>query len=176
MANRALVKKRHEDAVLEDFVAFLNHRFKARYSIEARPDPPEAIIRGSRRRRWVEVADVFYSRDYAHDILSYATPGERHHDTSGIVQYDVDGKLARQFVSILQKKVMKKSYLSFRERYGPGLLLLVINHPWFDDRTVWYMKNATRAASWEKDLGCFSSVYFSFRLGSGWSYKRWRYA
>jgi hypothetical protein len=162
--------------MVAEFIRFLNRRFRARYALESQPDPPEAIIRSSRRRRWVELADIFYSADYAHDVLSYATPGERHHSTSGIVQHDVDGRLAREFVRVLRRKLTKKSYIPVRDRFGPGFLILAIHHPWFDGRTVADMRAATRAAAWHGDLGCFASVFICVREGGGYAYRRWRYA
>src|SRR6266850_1682753 len=134
MNKRKPIHQQHERAVVLDFLALLNKRYRARYVVEATPDPPEALIRSGRRRKWVEVADVFHSDDWAHDVFSYATLGEIHHDTSGQVKVDVDDKLASRFIQVLKSKLTKKTYEPFRDEIGPGYLVIFLHHPWLDDR------------------------------------------
>jgi hypothetical protein len=176
MNKRKPIQQQHERAVIHDFLAWLNKRYGARYVVDSIPDPPEAIIRSGRKFRWVEVADVFYSDEWARDVVSYATPGESHYNTSGRVKVNVDDRLASRFIRVLKSKLTKKTYERFRDDIGPGYLVLVLHHPWLDNRCFHLMKQACVKESWEGDLGCFSSVYVSYRLTQDPEYKRWTYA
>src|SRR5438093_12245690 len=83
MSRRKPIQKQQERGVVALFLQWLKRRDGSSWGVDSEPDPPEAVIRDGTRVRWVEVASVFPSDDYAHDAWSHATPGEEPFDTSG---------------------------------------------------------------------------------------------
>jgi hypothetical protein len=73
----------------------------------------------------------------------------------------MDISFAKSFVSVIKKKLEKKSYVPWLEQYGPGYLVIPIKHPWFDGQTVRLMKKAS-AGCCVNDIGCFRSVHIAF--------------
>jgi hypothetical protein len=136
------------------------------------PNPPEAIISSPRTTRWVEVGTAFWNEAYAQDLYSYATPGEEHKPVSNGPFKGMDKRFAKSFASVLKKKLEKTSYIPWRDRYGPGYLILPIKHPWFDRTTVGIMKEVWRTCT-VKDIGCFRSIYIAFPSLGRIGFKRW---
>jgi len=173
-AKRRSVKKQHERAVVQDFLEWLNARRGTQFKVIEEPDRPDAIIRSTRVTRWVEVTDAFWTEDWAKDLYSYATPGEEHKPVESGPYTGMDESLASHFVQVLVNKLKKRSYLQSLEKYGPGYLLVPINHPLFNVRTVWEMKDLWRAKQPVQNLGCFKDVYFAFPTAKGQVFRKWR--
>jgi len=161
MVDRRPIQQAHEQAYVDRFLAFFNRAYHADFKVISEPNPPEAVIRSSRSIRWVEVSTSFWNKAYAKDLYSYATPGEAHKPVGQWPFQDMDNTFAANFVSVVKKKLEKKSYVPWRDQHGPGYLVIPINHPWFDERTVMCMKDAL-AASTINDIGCFRSIYVAF--------------
>ena len=164
MSGRRQIQQAHERAQVAIFVQWLNVRYRSKFEVVAEPNPPEAIIRSGRTTRWVEVTDAFWSDSYAKDEYSYVTPGERHQPIGSGPFVDPDSGFAERFVDVIRKKLEKKSYLSSKEAYGPGYLLVPVMYPLYNSQSLWYMKQAW-ARTEIQDLGCFRSVYMTFRSG-----------
>lgn len=173
MADRRPVQKQHERAVLRDFLAWLNVRRGTQFEVIAEPDPPEAIIKSVRAIRWLEVTDAFWTKDYAQDIYSYATPGEEHKQVGAGPFARMDELFGRRFVQAVANKLNKPNYLPFLERYGKGYLLVPIHHPWFDGSTIQEMKCLWRSKQPVEDLGCFKELYIAFSSLNRRTFRRW---
>jgi hypothetical protein len=84
----------------------------------------------------------------------------------------MDQNFALNFISVLKKKFEMKSYVSYRDKYGPGYLIVPIRHPWFNGDTVRFMKQAWVDCS-VNDIGCFRSVRIAFRSAKKIRFLRW---
>lgn len=166
MHRRRDTQQAHERAQVAAFISWLNSRYRAHYEVVAEPNPPEAIIRSGRTTSWVEVTDAFWSDAFAQDEYSYATPGEKHTAVSSGPFLEPDAGFAARFVDVVRKKLEKKSYLTSKEAYAPGYLLVPVMYPLFSARSLGCMKEAWSRIHVE-DLGCFRGVYMSVQLGRG---------
>jgi hypothetical protein len=178
MADRRPIKKKHEQFHIKNFVDWLNATYQCDYKVIAEPEPPEAVIQSKTRISWVEISTAFLDIGYARDVMSYATPGEKHVSVSGNIYGDPDQIAAKNFVDVVKKKLEKTSYLPVAEKYGPGYLVIPIHNPFFTTETIEYMKE-----EWAKttidDLGCFKSVRISYQpiigvtVQPNWVFYRW---
>lgn len=133
-----------------------------------RPDPPDAIVRSGSVTRWIEIADVYWTDAWAKDLNSYATPEELHEPIDSGLYGGMDETLALRFVKILKSKIGKRTYKAFREKYGPGYLVLSIMSPFFDSRnSVDAMKHHWRSSGEVENLGYFRGV-FVICMARGW--------
>ena len=172
MANRRPVQQAHERAYVDHFLNWFNHAHRSKFKVISEPNPPEAVIRSSRTTRWIEVSTAFWNDAYAKDLYSYATPDEVHKPVGSRPFREMDNNFAHNFVSVVKKKLEKKSYVPWQTKHGPGYLVIPIEHPWFDQQTVSSMK-----AAWESykinDLGCFRGVYIAFPSRNEIKFSRW---
>ena len=178
MANRKPIKKEHERFHISNFVEWLNKTYHCTYRVISEPEPPEAVIQSKYRKSWIEVSTAFLNTDYARDVMSYVTPGEKHVSIAGNSIVNPDKFFAKSFVSVVKKKLEKRSYLSITEELGPGYLVIPILNPFFDDQTLSLMKE-----EWDNikinDLGCFKSIRISFQPKVGitvqhyWKFYKW---
>lgn len=173
MTNRRhSVKKDHERFQVGLLLDALNARHKSDYVVISEPDPPEAIIKSRRTKRWVEVVTIFLNDDFARDLNSFATEGEQHYSISGTLIVGPDEQFTKRFVSTVQDKLQKKSYEEFRDSFGPGYLLVSIHNPFFDDNTLTMIQEQW-CASKLNDLRCFRSIYLTYRVEQGYRVRRW---
>lgn len=178
MVDRGPIKKENERFHINNFMEWLNKTYHSSYRVIAEPEPPEAIIESKYRRSWIEISNAYMSAEYAQDLVSYVTPGEKHKSVNGEISVDIDRNAAKKFVNVVKKKLEKKSYLPVAEEYGPGYLIIPIYNPFFDEHTLSLMKE-----EWKKteinDLGCFKSVRISFQPKIGitvqpyWKFYLW---
>lgn len=172
VADRRSIKQAHEQFHVANFLKWLNSTYRTDYVVVAEPDPPEAIIRSSRRTRWVEVTTAFLNSEFAQDVVSYATPGEEHKSIDGKLIVGPDEQFAHSFVDVVKKKLQKRTYAKFAQDYGPGFLIVPIHNPLFDQTTFDFMKRIW-AETRVNDLGYFSSVRFAYRFGYDWKLHLW---
>lgn len=170
---RHAVKQAHERYQVGLLLKALNHRYRSRYVVTSEPEPPEAIIKSSRTTRWVEVVTAYMNADFAKDLNSFATEGETHHSISGQLIVGPDEEFSRNFVSVVRAKLEKKTYEEFRDRYGPGYLLVSIQYPLFGADTLLSIAEHWHAAN-INDLQCFKSIYLTYRIENGYRVKRWK--
>lgn len=142
MPDRRPIQQVHERTFIRQFLEWFNIAYRCKFEIIAEPNPPEAIIRTKRTTRWVEVSTAFWNEAYARDLYSYATPGEIHKPIDSGPYINIDKQFTTSFVSVLKKKLEKASYENYRDRYGPGYLIIPIKHPWFDGATADMMKKS----------------------------------
>jgi hypothetical protein len=171
MNNRRSTQQAHERAQVAAFLRYLNKRHRASFETISEPNPPEAIIRSGRTTRWVEVTDAFLDDDFARDEVSYATPGEIHRPTKKTFYVGPDEQYAERFVDVVRKKLEKRSYISFANKYGPGYLIVPLLNPLFTASSMPYLVEAYKAAT-IADLRCFRSIYIRPMMGRG-EFIRW---
>lgn len=171
--NRRVVQEAHERFNIQVFLDELNRRHRASYRVISEPNPPEAIIQSKKKTSWVEVTSAFMNRQFAEDAWSFATPGETHRPMPSDVIVGPDAQFAANFVSVIKKKLEKKSYDEFRDRHGPGYLLVSIQYPLFGRDTPRFMRRAWESATLA-DRGCFRSIYFVIRAYGGYRVVQWR--
>ena len=169
---RRSVQEAHERFVVKQLLAALNHRHRASFVVTAEPNPPEAIIRSGRTVRWVEVVTAFWNEAEAKDLYSYATPGEKYAPANEGLLMGMTPEFSENFANVVQKKLEKDTYLSFRDSYGPGYLAVSVQFPFFKRDTLAFMRRAWNSRN-VADLGCFSSVYLVYRVFDGYKVERW---
>lgn len=176
MANRRPVQQAHERAYVQHFLEWFNRAYRSDFAVVCEPNPPEAIIRSSQKTtRWLEVTTAFWNDDYARDLYSHATPDEKHIPVSPGPYHDMDQRFVQSFVSVVAKKLKKKSYVPWRDQYGGGYLVVPIEYPWFDGRTRILLKAAWKNCSIH-NLRCFRSVYIAFPSLNTIRISRWSIA
>ena len=170
---RSTVKEKHERYQVGLLIRELNRRHRSKYRVIAEPDPPEAIIQSGRTTRWAEVVTAFWNEAFAKDLNSYATPGETHVSIGSGPFINMDEEFTSKFVAAVKSKLEKKGYVPLKDRYGPGYLVVSIQYPFFDSDTMQVVRE-----KWDQttvnDLGCFRSVYVTFRVYEGYRVVRWR--
>src|SRR5262245_44696916 len=129
---RREIQQQHERAVVVDFLEWFERRRSVAFPVVEEPNPPEAIIRSPRLTRWVEVVDAFWTKEWARDQYSYATPGETHVPVRRGPHAGPDADFANSFVESLSKKLAKASYVPGANKYGPGYLVVNVDYPLFD--------------------------------------------
>lgn len=86
---------------------------------------------------------------------------------------NMDEEFASKFVVAVKSKLEKKGYIPFREKYGPGYLLVSIHYPFLDSESMELVEQKWAQAA-VQDLGCFRSVYVTFRIFEGYRVVRWK--
>ena len=173
MNNRRSIQQAHERAYVRCFLKWFNRIYRCNFEVISEPNPPEAIICSTRTTRWVEVSTAFWNGDYARDLYSYATSGEEHKPVSPGPFKEMDKTFAKSFVKVIKKKLEKESYVQWRDLYGPGYLIVPIKHPWFNEQTIAFMKEAYGKCV-IKNLGCFRSISIAFQARGEIKFSRWR--
>lgn len=170
---RSTIKKKHERFQVGLLIDALDRRHRSNYRVIAEPDPPEAIIQSRRTTRWAEVVTAYWNDAYAKDLNSFATPGESHVSIGNGPFMNMDEEFAPKFVTAVKSKLEKKAYIPFRDKYGPGYLLVSIYYPFLDSNAMELVEKMWTQAT-VNDLGCFRSVYVTFRVYEGYKVVRWK--
>ena len=173
VTNRRATQEAHERFNVSTFLEEINRRHRASYRVIAEPNPPEAIIKSGNTTSWVEVTAAFMNREFAEEAWSYATPGEKPRPMSSNVMVGPDAEFSKNFVATLKKKLEKSSYESFRDKYGPGYLVVSVQYPLYDRDTPRFMRQAWNNTE-IKDRGCFKSIYLVIRRNQGYQVSLWR--
>lgn len=105
MKKRRAVKEKHEQFLVDAFIAWWSSQMGEQFRVISRPQPPEAIVQSDQRTTWVEVTDAFYSGKWAQDLYSNATPGESHEPIGPWPHTHMDAQ--QQCTSLLY---LKRSY------------------------------------------------------------------
>ncbi len=172
--NRRELLKAHERFTIDLFLEWFNQQHSSQFKVIDEPDPPDAVIKSGKSTRWVEVTAAFWNDAFAQDICSYATEGEAHKPIpDGVVSVNPTSVFVRKIITVLAKKLSKSSYVGYRDKYGPGYLIVSIQFPFFCKEVV-----ACLGRAWDElqvvDRGCFRSIYFSYRVfGGEYRITRW---
>ena len=84
----------------------------------------------------------------------------------------MDDTFTSNFVYVLKKKLEKTSYIPWRDKYGPGYLIVPIKYPWFERESVRLMKEAWNDC-FVNDIGCFRSIRIAFSSLNEIKFYRW---
>ena len=174
MADRRRIKRDHEDFYIQEFLMWHGRAFRSRFHVIARPDPPDAIIRSGQITRWVEIGDVYWNHAWARDLNTYATPREAHKPIDRDTHVGMDEQFARNFVKVLKDKLAKSSYANCAARYGPGYLVMPMMSPFFDEHSIFLMRQQWIATT-AQNLGYFRGVFLAYSSRSQIRFQRWRF-
>ena len=86
-----------------------------------------------------------------------------------------DVQFAANFAATVKKKLEKESYEPFRDKYGPGYLVVSVQYPLYGSDTPRFMRRAWQKTQVE-DRGCFRSIYLVVRRYRGYQVILWRHA
>ena len=172
---RRTTQEAHERFNVTTFVDEINRRHRASYRVVEEPNPPEAIIQSKGKISWVEVTSAFMNRSFAEESWSYATPGEKPRPMPSEVIVGPDAQFATNFAATVTKKLEKESYVPFRDKYGPGYLVVSVQYPLYGSDTPRFMRRAWQKTQVE-DRGCFRSIYLVVRRYRGYQVILWRHA
>lgn len=172
MSARRQVQQAHERAQVALFLEWFNQRHRSQFKVIAEPNPPEAVIQSRKTIRWVEISTAFWSDAYAQDEYSYVTPGEKHKPISNGPFVNIDAQFSQRFVSVVKKKLEKKSYLPCKTKYGPGYLVVPILFPLFNRSTYTRMREEWSNTT-INDLECFRSIFITYRSLNRTRVQRW---
>jgi hypothetical protein len=160
---RDLIKNGHENAVIEQFVSWLNVRTGRNYRIIAKPDPPDALIEYNGEHKWIEHADIYRSSEEAREEYSSVTPGEQPYIHTEHPIVSPDARIASRVYAILQQKLSKTSYTEVHATHGLGTLVLTERDPLFDESTLNEICELLDGAEYEGDKNFFEAVYLGIR-------------
>ena len=164
MATRREINSQHESAVIDAALRAHNETFGTGFSVESRPDPPDAIVVNGNQRTWIEHTDVFYP-EWAEDITSYAASDKAHKPMRRGPHMDMDNQVADAFVKAVLKKFENRSYQPVLDEFGPGILVVGIESPWFDEETLQAIDEKWAELGRIDLTPIFRWVYLGFRVG-----------
>ena len=172
MSSRRPIQQSHERFFVQEFLNWFNGAYRSNFKVLCEPNPPDAVIGSMRTTRWIEISTAFWNSAYAKDLYSFATPDEAHKPMASGPYSSMDQEFAENFVQVVKNKLEKTSYIYWRDKYGPGYLIIPIKHPWLDDTTIQLMKQEWTKAS-INDIGCFRSVRIAFSSINRIQFMRW---
>ena len=162
MKPREQIKQMHEDDVIEQFLSWHNSKCKTQFTVIEKPEPPDAIAKDGNNYIWIEHADIYRSMEEAKQERSTVTPGEEPYERQEYPIFEPDKRTAVAFEKILLKKLSKKSYSKFAEKYGLGILLLTERDPLFSKSTLNCIGDRLKSCDFN-NKGYFGSVYLGYR-------------
>ncbi len=176
MNKRRAVQEKHERFLVDAFIAWWATQKIEQFRVISRPHPisPEAIVQSNQRTTWIEVTDAFHSDEWAQDMYSDATPGESHKPMGPGPYVDMDAQTATRFAMLLKKKLSKQSYAESYKKYGPGILLVGMQSPWFDEQTCNMMRDECWKTDWSTNKGYFSHIFISFSSLNHQTFEEWK--
>lgn len=154
------VKSQHELAVATDFANFLSN-FEESYHVIATPDPPDAVLKSDNGNIWwIEITDIFRSEEEAREAYSYAIGGENVYVRPNEIIFEPDTKVSQATIKGIEKKLSKDNYLEIAKKYGKGTLVLYIDDPLFDQKTLSTILSQFHEVDLESEF--FKSVYIDY--------------
>lgn len=135
MLTTAEIQQAHELAVIQDGLDAHNLRFNLSLKVVSQPDPPDAMLSDGSITTWMEVTDAFYSTEYARHLSTHNSI-KGHKPMAKGLRGDVDEDVAVEFCNALAKKVGKTSYIPLIQKYGPGILVIGVETPWYNEFTL----------------------------------------
>jgi hypothetical protein len=175
MNRRRPIQDEHEQFLVDEFIRWWASRTREKFRVISRPNPPEAAVRSDSRTIWLEVTDAFHSLEWAEDLYSHATPGEEHKPMGPGPYVGMDQQTANRAAQVLKKKLSKQSYAEAHAKYGPGILLVGMQSPWFNRETREMMEDACRETDWSTERGYFSQVFIAFRSMNRQEFEEWKW-
>jgi len=163
MRPRDRISDAHQNAVIDQFVEWLNLDKNTNFKVLERPDPPDAIIFNGKTTTWVEHCDLYRSSDEARSELSFVTPGEKHIPHSENPISDPDNRIAQQLVKRIKDKLTKSSYADSFCKYGRGYLVISERDPLFDNDSLKAIDMVIESSTFNEDKKYIKEVYLAVR-------------
>ena len=163
MKDRRVVKNAHEDAVIQQFVEWLNKKNKTNYKVIEKPDPPDAVFSDGQKISWVEHSDLYRNGDEAKVELTALTIDTNHIPLSAerpIVE--PDKKIAYMLIERMRDKLNKDSYKPCRKKYGKGYLVISVRDPFFDNSSITEIDLFTEECIIREDKKTFQRCLFGY--------------
>lgn len=175
MNKRRQVQEKHEVFLVDAFIEWWEAKTGEKFRVISRPhpQPPEAIVQSDERTSWIEVTEAFHSDEWAQDLYSNATPEETYKPMGPGPYMDMDAQTAIRFASLLKKKFSKNSYAEIFKKYGPGILLVGMQSPWFNAQTCDMMRAECKRTDWKTNQGYFSRVFISYSSLNQLTFEEW---
>lgn len=152
------VKRLHELAVAKDFAKHISIS-KNKYDVIETPDPPDAILKSQRDQTlWIEITDIFRSKEEAREVYSYASGGDYTRPQSVIVEPDL--QVSSKTIEGIERKINKESYQNALSNYGKGILILWIYDPLFSNTTLEGIKDTFKGSSLNSEY--FDQVFINW--------------
>lgn len=167
MKPREQIKQAHEEAVIEQFLAWYNSKHGTAFKVIEKPQPPDALAQDQEKYIWIEHSDIYRSWEEAREERSTVTPGETPYERQEHPIYAPDERTALAFVSTLNKKLSKDSYDKWFRKYGPGILILTERDPLFDQSTWDCIIEKLKSSPFEDNRGFFKNIFLGYRSREG---------
>ncbi len=162
MTLRRDINREHETAVIDAAVRAHNTRTATSFEVEARPDPPDAILFDGTMRTWIEHTDAFYP-GWARDLTSFAARDRKHHPLHRGIHVDMDARFAMEFCRVVQQKLENRSYAKVVAELGPGILVVGLESPWLAEDTIETINDHWRQLGSPDLSSVFAYVYLGYR-------------
>lgn len=125
-----MIQAKHEICVLKKLQKWYENDGK-QLDIIDRPDPPDAIISIDGKNTWVEITDVFLSKELAESITTYAHDKKQHKPVpfECRIVLEPEETFEENFHIVVEKKFTKITMKKCCSEYGPGILIIGLNSP-----------------------------------------------
>ena len=171
--SRRHVQQLHERFNVNLFLEEFNSRYHVDFKVIEEPNPPEAIIQSKNTTRWVEVTTVYLDKEQAIDLHTYAVEGEKHKPRAQGSTVELDEQFAKQFVRVVKKKLAKPTYSPFFDEHGKGYLVVSVQYPMFDSKTLAIIERIWDATE-ILDKGFFKSIYIVDKVSGKYKVSLWK--
>ncbi len=177
MKDRQIIKDKHENAVIQQFVTWWNKKNNLNYEITEKPDPPDAIIMDGKEISWIEHTDLYGDRVMARNEITLLAKDEKHKPHDPKVPFiEPDLNIASELINRIEDKLSKKSYKSWKQKYGKGYLIISERDPFFDEESINEIINIIRNKNIANDRKYFKGVYLAIRNNGGLKFGEIRYS
>jgi hypothetical protein len=174
VSQRRRVQELHERFTVNLFLKEFNFRYHTDFKVIEEPNPPEAIVQSKNSTRWVEVTTAYLDAEYAADLNSYATKGEKHVPRRRQeLSIDTDEQFAKQFVRVVKNKLEKSTYEPSFRKHGKGYLVVSIKYPLFGKETLRLIEHVWDQAQ-ALDKGFFKSIYITYPVFNEYRVSLWK--
>ncbi len=171
VGNRYKIKNFHEISILNGFVSWLNTLSREDFQIVARPNPPDAIIKGVTQTEWLEHTDAYRSDEEAKEELSLATPGGEPYKREKVLLVEPDKRIVAAILNNVHRKLQKNSYKEAFEKYGPGTLIISERDALFDEQSLELVRRSLPSYYFHGDRGYFKRAYLCIRSEGGYFFE-----
>ena len=107
MVKRRDLKAANESAVLWEFSKYME-KIGNTFNVLETPDPPDAIIKINGRKTWLEITDVFISRDHAISLTTGASEDRELYQAEGNFFFNFDKTFPYVFQSAIKKNMIEQ--------------------------------------------------------------------
>jgi hypothetical protein len=106
MVSRRNLKSHHENAVLDGFSVDLE-ALSSSFEVLSKPDPPDAIVKISGHKTWVEITDAFLDNAHAEGLTSGAADDIAHISDERRLIGEPDETFGRVLIGVIEKNIRK---------------------------------------------------------------------